>query len=286
MSELILSIQSHVAYGHVGNDAAMFPLQRLGAEVIAIHTVQFSNHTGYGAWTGEVFSAASIADLVRGVEARGVLGLCDGVISGYMGSAEIGMAILDAALTVRSANPGALYCCDPVMGDVGSGVFVRPEIPEMMRTKAMAEADIVTPNQFELCLLTGHEVTDHASLVHAVQALHALGPKIIMVTSVMTHETPDDAIDCIASDGTKMVIVRTPRLSLAVNGAGDAISALFFLHWLRDHSVSNALAQAVSSIYGILKRTEDEGSREILLIPAQEELVHPTHKFKAEPFAS
>lgn len=285
MSELILSIQSHVAYGHVGNDAAVFPLQRLGAEVIAIHTVQFSNHTGYGAWTGEVFDATTIADLVRGVEARGVLGLCDGILSGYMGSADIGAAILDAALTVRSANPGALYCCDPVMGDVGRGVFVRPEIPDMMRTKAMAEADIVTPNQFELTLLTGIEVSDRASLAAAVQALHALGPKIIMVTSVITNETPDDCIDCIASDGTQMFVVRTPRLSLSVNGAGDAISALFFLHWLRDHSAGNALAQAVSSIYGVLKRTEDEGSREILLISAQDEFVHPSHKFKAEPLS-
>jgi pyridoxine kinase len=286
MSELILSIQSHVAYGHVGNDAAVFPMQRLGAEVIAVHTVQFSNHTGYGAWTGEVFEAQMIADIVRGVEARGVLGLCDGILSGYMGSAEIGAAILDAALTVRSANPGALYCCDPVMGDVGSGVFVRPEIPEMMRAKAMAEADIVTPNQFELSLLTGLEIGDRASLFAAVRALHAMGPKIIMVTSVLTHETPEDAIDCIASDGTQIFMVRTPRLSLAVNGAGDAISALFFLHWLRDHSAGHALAQAVSSIFGILKRTEDEGSREILLIPVQDELVHPTHKFKPELIAS
>lgn len=283
MSELILSIQSHVAYGHVGNDAAVFPLQRLGAEVIAVHTVQFSNHTGYGAWTGEVFDAAMIAKVVSGVEARGVLGLCDGIISGYMGSAEIGAAILDAALTVRSANPGALYCCDPVMGDVGRGVFVRPEIPDMMRSKAMAEADIATPNQFELTLLTGIEVTDRASLAEAVRALHALGPKIIMVTSVITNETPEESIDCVASDGAQLFIVRTPRLSLAVNGAGDAISALFFLHWLRDHSAANALAQAVSSIYGVLKRTEDEGTREILLIAAQDEFVHPSHKFKAEP---
>lgn len=283
MSELILSIQSHVAYGHVGNDAAMFPLQRLGAEVIAIHTVQFSNHTGYGAWTGEVFSAQAIADLVRGVEARGVLGLCDGIISGYMGSADIGAAILDAALTVRSANPGALYCCDPVMGDVGRGVFVRPDIPEMMRAKAMPEADIVTPNLFELSLLTGIEINDHETLIKAVKALHAMGPKIIMVTSVITNETPEDMIDCVASDGAEIFVVRTPRLSLSVNGAGDAISAVFFLHWLRDHSASNAMAQAVSSIYGVLKRTEDEGTREIMLIPAQDEFVHPTHRFKAEP---
>jgi pyridoxine kinase len=232
-----------------------------------------------------VFDGAMIAELVRGVEARGVLSLCDGILSGYMGSVDIGAAILDAALTVRSANPGALYCCDPVMGDLGRGVFVRPEIPAMMREKAMPEADIVTPNQFELSLLTGIEVNDRASLMAAIQALHHIGPKIILVTSVILEETPDDVIDCVASNGTQIYVVRTPRLSLAVNGAGDAISALFFLHWLRDHSAANALANAVSSIYGVLKRTEDEGSREILLIPAQEEFVHPQHRFKAEVFA-
>ena len=129
----ILSIQSHVAYGHVGNAAATFPLQRIGVEVWPIHTVQFSNHTGYGAWTGRVFDAALITEVVQGIAARGVLGRCDGVLSGYMGSAETGAAILDAVAQVKAANPQARYCCDPVIGDVGRGVFVRPGIPEFMR---------------------------------------------------------------------------------------------------------------------------------------------------------
>src|SRR3954447_16952789 len=153
----MLSIHSHVAYGHVGNDAATFPLQRIGVEVWAIHTVQFSNHTGYGAWAGRVFDGPMIDELVGGIADRGVLPSCDGVISGYMGSADIGNAILSAVARVRAANPAATYCCDPVIGDVGRGVFVRPGIAEFMRDRAVPAADIITPNQFELDLLSGLE---------------------------------------------------------------------------------------------------------------------------------
>src|SRR5947207_4646368 len=149
----ILSIQSHVAYGHVGNAAATFPMQRIGVEVWPIHTVQFSNHTGYGAWTGRVFEEGLITELVKGIAQHGVLGTCDGVLSGYMGSAETGAAILDAVARVKAANPKAQYCCDPVIGDVGRGIFVRPGIPEFMREQAVPAADVITPNQFELDLL-------------------------------------------------------------------------------------------------------------------------------------
>src|SRR5256885_6628078 len=151
----ILSIQSHVAFGHGGNAAATFPLQRIGIEVWPSHTVQFSNHSGYGAWAGRVFEARLITELVDGIAQRGVLGQCDGVLSGYMGSAETGAAILDAVARVKAANPRASYCCDPVIGDVGRGVFVRPGVPEFMRDHAVPAADIVTPNQFELDHLTG-----------------------------------------------------------------------------------------------------------------------------------
>src|SRR5437762_2488059 len=139
----ILSIQSHVAYGHVGNDAAAFPLQRLGIEVWPVHTVQFSNHTGYGSWKGDVFSADMIRDIMSGIEARGVLSECDGVLSGYIGSAEIGEAILDAVTHVKRANPAARYCCDPVIGDVGRGVFVHEDIHAFMKSRAIPAADVI-----------------------------------------------------------------------------------------------------------------------------------------------
>lgn len=278
----ILSIQSHVAYGHVGNASAVFPMQRLGCEVWPIHTVQFSNHTGYGQWTGRVFDGPMIEELVDGIAARGVLPLCDGVLSGYMGSADIGNAILSSAARVRTANPTAVWCCDPVIGDVGRGVFVRPGIPEFMRDKAVPAADIITPNQFELEFLAGRTCGSLADIRAAAQRVHAMGPKVILVTSLIVGDTPGDAIDMLASDGTSLWRVRTPRLGLSVNGAGDAVAALFFVHWLRTRSAAEALAAAAASIYGLLRRTAEAGSREILTVAAQDEFVTPSRLFAVE----
>jgi pyridoxine kinase len=278
----ILSIQSHVAYGHVGNASAVFPMQRLGVEVWPVHTVQFSNHTGYGSWKGRVFDGPAIEELVEGIAERGVLERCDGVLSGYMGSADIGNAVLSAVARVRALNPRALYCCDPVIGDVGRGVFVRPGIPEFMREQAVPAADIVTPNQFELDYLSGLATQTLADVKQAVSVVQAMGPRAVLVTSVETQETPSDAIDLVAGEGGRFWRVRTPRLSLSVNGAGDAIAALFFVHYARAGSAQAALAEASASIYGLLKRTEEAGSREILTIAAQDEFVSPTHRFSAE----
>jgi pyridoxine kinase len=278
----VLSIQSHVAFGHVGNASAVFPMQRLGVEVWPIHTVQFSNHTGYGSWKGRVFDGPAIEELVEGIAERGVLGRCDGVLSGYMGSADIGNAILSAVVRVRALNPDALYCCDPVIGDVGRGVFVRPGIPEFMREKAVPAADIVTPNQFELDSLSGLTTASLEDVKRAVAVVHELGPKVVLVTSVVTSETPADAVDLVAGEGGRFWRVRTPRLSLSVNGAGDAIAALFFVHYARTRSAPAALAEAAAAVYGLLKRTEEAGSREILTIAAQDEFVSPTYRFPAE----
>jgi pyridoxine kinase len=279
----ILSIQSHVVYGHVGNAAATFPLQRLGIEVWPIHTVQFSNHTGYGAWTGRVLEASLITEVVQGIADRGALARCDGVLSGYMGSAETGAAILDAVARVKAANPQARYCCDPVIGDVGRGVFVRPGIPEFMRDHAVRAADVVTPNQFELDLLSGQTSATRRDALAAIDAVHTLGPTVVLVTSLHTDETPADAIDIVASDPSGRFRVRTARLPISVNGAGDAIAALFFAHHLRTGSAAEALSRAASSIFGLLKRTADAGAREILLIEAQEEFVNPTTVLSPEP---
>lgn len=278
----VLSIQSHVAFGHVGNASAVFPMQRLGVEVWPIHTVQFSNHTGYGAWKGRVFDAPMIEELVDGIAERGVLPVCDGVLSGYMGSADIGNGILSAVRRVKEANAAALYCCDPVIGDVGRGVFVRPGIPEFMREHAVPAADIITPNQFELDFLSGRSSATLAEAKAAVAAVRATGPRVVLVTSLHTEETPADAIDLLAADGEGSWRVRTPRLSLGINGAGDAIAALFFVHFLRSRSAAKALGAAAASVYGLLKRTQEAGSREILTVAAQDEFVTPSHSFPVE----
>ena len=278
----ILSIQSHVAYGHVGNAAATFPMQRLGHEVWPIHTVQFSNHTGYGAWRGQVFDAGLIGECVEGMTERGVLGRCDGVLSGYMGSADTGLAILGAVERVRALNPQALYCCDPVIGDVDTGIFVRPGIAEYMRDHAVPAADIVTPNQFELDLLCGQPTNTLDALRQGLATVHGLGPRAILVTSYLGEATPTDSIDLLASDGTSLWRVRTPKLDVSVNGAGDAIAALFFVTLLEHRSVPGALAHAASAIFGLLGKTFEASTGELALVAAQEEFVAPSRMFTPE----
>lgn len=278
----LLSIQSHVAYGHVGNSAAVFPLQRLGIEVWPVHTIQFSNHTGYESWRGDVFAAEAVRAVVTGIAERGVFAQCDGVLSGYMGAVETGDVILDAVRRVKAANPRARYCFDPVIGDVGTGVFVRDGIPQFMTEHVLPAADLITPNQFELEYLAKMKTGTVKSAFVAIERLHVLGPKTVLVTSVQTDETPADCLDLLASDGHERWRLRTPKLRMAAVGAGDVIAALFMAHYLKSGSVAHALSRAGSSIFGILRRTAEAGAGEMVLIEAQEEIVHPTRIFEPE----
>jgi pyridoxine kinase len=280
----LISIQSHVAYGHVGNSAAVFALQRLGVEVWPVHTVQFSNHPGYGGWRGRAFDGDLIRDTVQGIEERGMLRTCDGVLSGYVGSAEIGPAILDAVARVKRGNPQAQYCCDPVIGDVGAGIYVQPGVADFIRAQAIPAADVATPNLFELGYLTGRSTRNTGEVLQAAHALRHMGPRIVLVTSLMSDETPEGAIELVVCDDTGSYRLRKPKLPISANGAGDVISALFLAHLIRTGSAPEALSRAASSVFGILKRTAEAGSREILLIEAQEELVNPSATFRAEPF--
>lgn len=279
----ILSIQSWVAYGHVGNASAVFPLQRLGAEVWAVNTVQFSNHTGYGAWRGQVLGAPLVRECVQGIAERGVLPSCDAVLTGYMGDAEIGEAILEAVRQVKAANPAALWCCDPVLGDEDRGIYVRPGIPEFFRDQALPLADIATPNLFELEWLTGRKVTTLQEAKEAVAALQAMGPRCVLLTSLLLPEMPAGTMGMLAAESGKFFRVTTPELPLSVNGAGDAVAALFLFHRLKSGDTAVALSKASSSIFGLMRRTSEAGSREILTVEAQDEFVSPSQVFEAHP---
>jgi pyridoxine kinase len=282
----ILSISSHVAYGHVGNSAAVFAMRRLGAEVWPVDTVAFSNHPGHGRFTGRVVAPAEVAALVEGIGALGLFARCDGVLSGYVGDAGTGPVVVDAATRVKDANPAALFCCDPVLGDAGAGIYVRAGIPEFMRDRMLPLADILTPNRFELEYLSGRAVATRDDLVAAMRLLLARGPRAILVTSADTTETPRDAADVVACGSSRAWLARAPRLAGAFNGAGDTMAALFLVHYLRSRSVPEALSASVSAIHGVLRRTAEAGERELLLVEAQDELVAPSRVFGVEAIAA
>ena len=275
----ILSIQSAVAYGHVGNSAAVFPLQRIGVEVLPVYTVNFSNHTGYGSWRGPLISPDDVRDVILGIEERGVLGEIDVVLSGYQGSDGIGDVILDAVARVKSANPDAVYSCDPVMGNAKSGCFVAPAIPILLRERVVPSADIITPNQFELGFLTGTEPGDLDSTLTSVDAARAMGPRTVLVTSVERPDRPEGTIEMLAVDDEGAWMVQTPHVPMKANGSGDVTAALFTAHYRSSGDAASALAKTVSSVYDLLQLTYDSGQRELQLVEAQEFYAHPREQF-------
>ncbi|QEE61302.1 pyridoxal kinase PdxY [Salinibacterium sp. dk2585] len=276
----ILSIQSAVAYGHVGNSAAVFPLQRIGAEVYPVYTVNFSNHTGYGAWRGPLISPDDVREVITGIEERGAFADIDVVLSGYQGSEGIADVILDAVARVKAANPSAVYSCDPVMGNAKSGCFVAPAIPILLRERVAPAADIITPNQFELGFLTATDPADLDSTLASVDAARAMGPSTVLVTSVERPERPEGTIEMLAVDDKGAWIVQTPHIPMKANGSGDVTAALFSAHYRETGDAATALARTTSSVYDLLQTTYDAGARELLLVESQEAYAHPRLQFE------
>jgi pyridoxine kinase len=276
----VLSIQSSVAYGHVGNSAAVFPLQRLGHEVWPVLTVVFSNHTGYGAWRGPILAADDVRDVVTGIEERGVLPTCDAVLSGYQGSPAIAEVIVESVARVKAANPRATYTCDPVMGNALSGCFVDPAIPPVIREKVIPVADIITPNQFELGFITDTEPVTLDDVLASADLARAMGPSIVLVTSVDQPDRPAETIEMLAVTGDGAWIVQTPKLPMKANGSGDITAALFTAHLHATGSPAEALARTASSVFAVLKATLESGERELRLIAAQDAIADPACEFE------
>jgi pyridoxine kinase len=276
----VLSIQSAVAYGHVGNSAAVFPLQRIGVEVMPVYTVNFSNHTGYGAWRGPLISPDDVRDVINGIEDRGAFPEIDVILSGYQGSEGIADVILDAVARIKEANPDAIYACDPVMGNAKSGCFVAPAIPVLLRERVVPAADLITPNQFELGYLTETEPDSLASTLESVDLARASGPRTVLVTSVERPDREEGTIEMLAVDDRGAWIVQTPLLPMKANGSGDVTAALFTAHYRRTGEAGDALARTASSVYDLLANTLESGERELRLVESQEAYAHPRMQFE------
>lgn len=283
----ILSIQSHVCYGHVGNAAAVFPLQRLGFEVWPVHSLQFSNHLGYGDWSGEVFATGQVAEILKGIERRGVFSKCQAVLSGYLGTAELGASVLETVAAVKRANPRALFLCDPVMGDADTGVYVHPDIPNFMRQEALKSANIITPNLFELGMLADRDVHDQATALAAARQLlddNRWDLKVVMATSIpikQNQDTGNGRIGILVVTRAGAHLATTPKLGLGplVKGTGDVIAALFLGRYLQSPAdPGQALQGAMAGLYAILLETQRRDAEELCLVAAQEKIATPDLK--------
>lgn len=280
----ILSIQSSVAYGHVGNSAAVFPLQRIGVDVMPVYTVHFSNHTGYGAWRGPMLNPEDVWQVITGIYELGGLEDVDVILSGYQGGTGIGDVILDTVALVKEQNPAAIYACDPVMGSTKTGCFVAPEIPVLLRERVVPAADLITPNQFELGFLTQTNPADLESTLDSIDKAMDMGPSTVLVTSVERPDQPADTIEMIAATPEGAWIVQTPLLPLKANGSGDVTAALFTAQFVEGLGAAEALARTVSSVFVLLENTlaapERAGRRELQLVQSQRAFAHPPMQFE------
>lgn len=279
----ILSMQSHVAFGYVGNKAAVFPMQRLGNEVITINTVQFSNHTGYGSWTGDIMSIDHIDKIFMGLQDRGALANLDAVLTGYLGDKVLGEVLLKWLDVIKKHNPNLIYCCDPVIGDVGRGVFVRPGVPEFFAEQALPHVSILTPNQFELTYLTGIEINTLEDAKTACNILHDKGVQTVLVTSLTRQESSEDVIEMLISNKKSSYLVSTPRLPMPIapNGSGDMTAAMFLAKYLESKDLKTSLEHTAAAIYAVFTKTLEMQQRELAIISAQDELINPCVKFEA-----
>jgi pyridoxine kinase len=272
----VLSVQSRVAYGHVGNAAAVFPLQCLGIEAWALDTVAFSNHTGHGRWRGDVVAAETVATLFEGIADLGVLPSIDAVLSGYIGTAETGAVLLDIVRRVKTANPNALFCCDPVIGDTDTGSYVRDGVAEFFRDAALALGDIVTPNRFELEYLTGRTVSTLAEAAKAAAALRERGPRTVLLTSL---SLVPEHLTMLASGPDGAWAVETPHLPIELNGCGDVTAALFLGRLLTGYSLAEALAATAAAMFSVIETTVALGRYELALVASRAELAAPSRVF-------
>ncbi len=279
--DAVLSIQSQVVSGHVGNSAATLPLQRLGFDVFPVPTVLLAHHPGQGrGWRGHKLLPAQIEELLKGVQDRGTLARCAAVLSGWFGAPEVSGLILGAVDAVRAARPDALYLCDPVIGDDHTGVFVAPGIAEAIRDRLLPAADILTPNRFELAHLSARPVATLDDALAASAALRAMGPRLVVTTGLELSDAPD-RLSVLADSADASWLVTTPRLPGLVHGTGDAFSALFLGHHLRLRTAEAALELAAAAIFAVVERTRGAEADELQLVLAQNDLLAPDPRFRA-----
>jgi pyridoxine kinase len=279
----ILSIQSQLAAGYVGNSAAVFALQRLGREVWPLPTVLLSHHPAHGGSQGGPVPIDLLASLLDGLTSRGGFGRCEAVLSGYLGQAEAADIVLRAVAGARAGTPGAVYLCDPVLGDDGR-FYVGQDIVARMR-ELVAAADIVTPNAFELGVLSGETIATRQQALRAMRVLQARGPGIVVLTSFAGTDTPPATLDVLALDGPKAWRLNLPSFAQKFHGAGDLFAAVFLDAWLAERETAAALGKAGSVSQAVLGATALPAADELLLMESQHLLAAPPVVFGPERIA-
>ena len=195
MTISIISIQSQVVHGHVGNSAAVLPMQAHGLHVAAVPTTLLSNHPRFETMRGRVLESELVGDLLRGVEERGLIETSRYIVSGYLGSRANGDVVAAFVERARRINSSITYICDPVMGDMNLGTFVADQVVECLLERLIPLADLLTPNQFEVGLIAKSQPTSWLEFEAAVDQIQAHRGARLVATGCVFNETPAGSLE-------------------------------------------------------------------------------------------
>lgn len=284
----VLSIQSHVVFGHAGNSAAVFPMRRVGIEVWPLNAVQFSNHTQYSqGWKGVVLPPEHITEITDGLEAIGKLPQCDAVLTGYMGSAQQARIVTEVVARVKKANPDAVYFCDPVMGHPEKGCKVAPGVAEIHRDVSVRAADMIAPNVLELGVITGRDINTPEQCLSAARAALEMGPRLVLVKHLSYAARDPKAFEMILAVPGAAWHISRPLIEFDRQpvGVGDMTSGLMLACLLKGMTPPKALEFTCAAVYEAMIATRDAGEYELQLVAAQDHIAHPRHAFAAVEMA-
>jgi pyridoxine kinase len=265
----ILSIQSHVVYGHVGHQASTFPLQRLGHEVWSLPTVLYSNHLAKASFTGRKLEPRVLEELVEGLRKLDLLGRLDAVLTGYLGDAPTVPVVIAALEAARARKPEVVFACDPVMGDDGA-LYVSKELAEAIDKELVPRADILFPNIFELQHLSGLPVTGLKDVRPAMEALRKKTRRALIVATGIPDETHAELITALALDDSGLWQAKAKRHDMHASGNGDCFAALFLGRYLGHRDLPTALGNAAEGMSIITGLTAATHADELRIIESQE----------------
>lgn len=282
----ILSIQSHVVYGHAGNSSSVFPMRRMSVNVWPLNSVQFSNHTQYGQWTGYVMPASHLTEIVKGIAAIDKLKRCDAVLSGYIGAPEQGESILEIVRQVKQVNPSALYLLDPVMSNPEKGCIVTSGVTEFHCKYGLPAADIITPNLLELEQLSGRQVMTVNEAIIAARELCQQGPQWVLVKHLSYAGFDYSNFEMLLASANEAWHIARPLINFGLHqpvGVGDLTSGLLLVNLLKGLSPVKALEHVTAAVYEVMKKTKEMNEYELQVVAAQDEIALPQHYFPAQP---
>lgn len=264
-STSIISIQSQVVHGHVGNSAAVLPMQGHGLNVAAVPTTLLSNHPGYETMRGRVLEPELVGDLLRGIEERGLIETSRYIVSGYLGSRANGEVVAAFVERARQLNPSITYICDPVMGDSHLGVFVADQVIECLLDHLVPLADLLTPNQFELGLMTQSQPTSWLALKAGVARIQAIRGAHLVVTGCTLPDTPNGSLENVVFEGEAHTRLPSPRLPIVPVGTGDLFTGLLTANLVHGCNLVGATRNAAAVVLDVLGRTLAESKHEMQL---------------------